>query len=215
MGDIEFEIPDDAGEHDLDLPATLPILALKDTVVFPQSMMPLAIGQERSIRLIDDVVAGDRFLALVAARDTSIDSPDFDDIYDVYERNRDVFRQPYASTVDDLFDMHHFWDDILAALEKVAHGETFVSSSMSRMGQRRSDRVQELLLSKPQIDDLTSAERRILKLIAEDRTSKEIADLLQISIKTVENHRLNICRKLNLHGSHSLLKFAFDNKSYL
>jgi DNA-binding NarL/FixJ family response regulator len=106
-------------------------------------------------------------------------------------------------------------DDILAALEKVAHGETFVSSSMLRLGQRRSDRVQELLLSKPQIDDLTSAERRILKLIAEDRTSKEIADLLHISIKTVENHRLNICRKLNLHGSHSLLKFAFDNKSYL
>jgi DNA-binding NarL/FixJ family response regulator len=106
-------------------------------------------------------------------------------------------------------------DDILTALEKVAHGETFVSSSMSAIGQRRSDRVQELLLSKPQIDDLTTAERRILKLIAEDRTSKEIADLLRISIKTVENHRLNICRKLNLHGSHSLLKFAFDNKSYL
>jgi DNA-binding NarL/FixJ family response regulator len=106
-------------------------------------------------------------------------------------------------------------EDILAALEKVAQGEMFVSSSMSTIGQRRSDRVQELLLSKPQIDDLTLAERRILKLIAEDRTSKEIADLLQISNKTVENHRLNICRKLNLHGSHSLLKFAFDNKSYL
>jgi DNA-binding CsgD family transcriptional regulator len=75
--------------------------------------------------------------------------------------------------------------------------------------------VQQLLVSKPQIDELTSAERRILKLIAEDRTSKEIAELLRISIKTVENHRLNICHKLNLHGSHSLLKFAFDNRSYL
>jgi len=106
-------------------------------------------------------------------------------------------------------------EDIVAALEKVAQGGTFVSSSMSGIGQRRSNRVQELLLSKPQIDDLTLAERRILKLIAEDRTSKEIADRLQISNKTVENHRLNICRKLNLHGSHSLLKFAFDNKSYL
>ena len=106
-------------------------------------------------------------------------------------------------------------DDILAALEKVSQGETFVSPSMSDMGKRRSDRVQQLLLSKPQIDELTAAERRILKLISEDRTSKEIADLLQISIKTVENHRLNICRKLNLHGSHSLLKFAFDNKSHL
>jgi DNA-binding NarL/FixJ family response regulator len=106
-------------------------------------------------------------------------------------------------------------DDILVALEKVSQGETFVSPSMSDMKQRHSHRVQQLLLSKPQIDDLTIAERRILKLIAEDRTSKEIADQLSISFKTVENHRLNICHKLNLHGSHSLLKFAFDNKSYL
>lgn len=106
-------------------------------------------------------------------------------------------------------------DDILAALEKVDQGETFISPAISEMGKRRTNRVQELLLSKPQIEDLTSAERRILKLIAEDRTSKEIADLLKISVKTVENHRLNICHKLNLHGSHSLLKFAFDLKAYL
>jgi DNA-binding NarL/FixJ family response regulator len=106
-------------------------------------------------------------------------------------------------------------DDILAALEKVDQGETFISPSISEMGKRRSNRVQELLLSKPQIEDLTSAERRILKFIAEDRTSKEIADLLKISVKTVENHRLNMCHKLNLHGSHSLLKFAFDLKAYL
>jgi DNA-binding NarL/FixJ family response regulator len=106
-------------------------------------------------------------------------------------------------------------DDIVAALEKVDQGEMFISPSISDIGKRRSDRVQELLLSKPQIEDLTSAERRILKLIAEDRTSKEIADLLKISVRTVENHRLNICHKLNLHGSHSLLKFAFDLKAYL
>ena len=106
-------------------------------------------------------------------------------------------------------------DDILAALEKVDQGETFISPSISEMGTRRSNRRQKLLLSKPQIENLTSAERRILKLIAEDRTSKEIAALLKISVKTVENHRLNICHKLNLHGSHSLLKFAFELKTYL
>jgi len=106
-------------------------------------------------------------------------------------------------------------DDILAALERVDQGETFISPALLDMGKRRSNRVQDLLLSKPQIEDLTSAERRILKLIAEDRTSKEIADLLKISVKTVENHRLNICNKLNLHGSHSLLKFAFDLKAHL
>jgi len=106
-------------------------------------------------------------------------------------------------------------DDILAALQRVAQNETFVSPSMSDIGNRRSQRVQQLLLSKPQIDELTSAERRILKLVAEDHTSKEIAELLGISTRTVENHRLNICHKLNVHGSHGLLKFAFEHKSYL
>ena len=106
-------------------------------------------------------------------------------------------------------------DDILVALDSVAKGEIFVSPSMLDMRKRRSNRVQQLLLSKPQIDDLTPAERRVLKLIAEDHTTKEIADLLRISAKTVENHRLNICQKLNLHGSHSLLRFAFDHKSYI
>jgi ATP-dependent Lon protease len=56
------------------LPATLPVLPLKETVVFPESMTPLAIGQERSIKLIDDVVGGDRMLALVTVRTDSEDA---------------------------------------------------------------------------------------------------------------------------------------------
>ena len=106
-------------------------------------------------------------------------------------------------------------NDIIAALEKVARGEAFVSSLMLDAGQRRSERVRELLLSKPQIEVLTPAERRILKLIGEDYTSKEIADLLKLSVRTVDNHRQHICNKLRLHGTHSLLKFAFDNSAYL
>ena len=105
--------------------------------------------------------------------------------------------------------------DILIALEKVVHGEIFLSPVMRDAGQRRSDRVRELLLSKPQIEVLTPAERRILKLIGEDYTSKEIASLLKLSVRTVDNHRQHICNKLKLHGTHSLLKFAFDNSAYL
>ncbi len=77
-----FDLPEGDDEQ-LTLPAVLPILPLKDTVVFPQSMSPLAIGQERSIRVIDDVVAGDRLVALIASRDSAIDEPGFDDIYRV------------------------------------------------------------------------------------------------------------------------------------
>ena len=64
----------------------------------------------------------------------------------------------------------------------------------------------------PTADDL---ERRILKLIADNKTSKEIAAELFISARTVDNHRTNIATKLELHGSHALLKFAFDHKSEL
>lgn len=106
-------------------------------------------------------------------------------------------------------------NDILEALEKVDRGEPFVSALMLDAGQRRSNRVRELLLSKPQIELLTPAERRILKLIGEDYTSKEIANLLQLSVRTVDNHRQHICDKLKLHGTHTLLKFAFDNSAYL
>jgi ATP-dependent Lon protease len=82
MTDLAFDIPDLSGQE-LDLPATLAVLPLKDTVVFPQSTTPLAIGQERSVKLIDDVVAGDRVLALVTARDPSVETPGWDDLYSV------------------------------------------------------------------------------------------------------------------------------------
>ena len=66
-----------------ELPTSLPILPLKETVVFPESMTPLAIGQERSIKLIDDVVGGDRLLALVTVRDPDAEAPGWDDLYEV------------------------------------------------------------------------------------------------------------------------------------
>jgi ATP-dependent Lon protease len=66
------------------IPDVLAILPLKDTVVFPESMTPLAIGQERSVRLIDDVIAGDeRLLALVTVKDPEIETPGFGDLYEV------------------------------------------------------------------------------------------------------------------------------------
>ena len=67
----------------IEFPATLPVLPLKETVVFPESMTPLAIGQERSIKLVEDAVAGDRSLALVTVRSDDADPPDWDDLYEV------------------------------------------------------------------------------------------------------------------------------------
>ena len=69
--------------EDVELPSELPVLPLKDTVVFPDSVLPLAIGQERSVRLVDDAVAGNRLLALVAAKDPEVEQPGWDDLYEV------------------------------------------------------------------------------------------------------------------------------------
>ncbi|HZC31632.1 MAG TPA: LON peptidase substrate-binding domain-containing protein, partial [Gaiellaceae bacterium] len=66
-----------------ELPATLPVLPLKETVVSPDSMAPLAIGQERSVKLIDDVVDGDRLLALVTVRNEEAETPGWDDLYEI------------------------------------------------------------------------------------------------------------------------------------
>jgi ATP-dependent Lon protease len=66
-----------------ELPAKLPVLPLKETVVFPESMTPLAIGQERSIKLIDDVVGGDRLLALIAVKNGDAEAPGWDDLYEI------------------------------------------------------------------------------------------------------------------------------------
>jgi two-component system, NarL family, nitrate/nitrite response regulator NarL len=61
------------------------------------------------------------------------------------------------------------------------------------------------------VKSLSPTERRIVRLIATDKTSKQIAEELGISVRTVDTHRQNISQKLNLQGSHSLLKFAFDH----
>jgi ATP-dependent Lon protease len=70
-------------EEELTFPATLPVLPLKDTVVFPESVTPLAIGQERSIKLVEDVVSGERVLALVTVKTPDAEQPGWDDLYEV------------------------------------------------------------------------------------------------------------------------------------
>jgi len=106
-------------------------------------------------------------------------------------------------------------NDILNAIHTVADGKYYISPALSDHLIKRSARAEKLLRHTPSLEDLTPAELRILKLIAESKTSKEIADLLSISYKTVENHRTNIASKLHLRGSHSLLKFALENKAVL
>lgn len=105
--------------------------------------------------------------------------------------------------------------DIVECIKAVAAREHYASHALTRFLLNRSRRAVQLIETQPTLKDLTPTERSVLKLIAEDLTSKEIGDRLFISPRTVEKHRQNICQKLDLQGSHSLLKFAISHKSEL
>jgi DNA-binding NarL/FixJ family response regulator len=103
--------------------------------------------------------------------------------------------------------------EITGSIKAVAAGRPYISPALSEFLLNRSARTAELARQHPGLNNLTPTERRILRFIADYKTSKEIADQLHIHYRTVDNHRSNICQKLGLHGSNALLKFALENKS--
>jgi DNA-binding NarL/FixJ family response regulator len=106
-------------------------------------------------------------------------------------------------------------DELLSCIRAVAAGQHYVSPAMSQFLIRRQQRTRAFATEQKGLDQLTKSERQILKLIADGRTSKEIAEILGISSRTVDNHRFNMSDKLGLRGTHSLVKFAFDHRSKL
>ena len=105
--------------------------------------------------------------------------------------------------------------ELFSAIEKVRHGKTYISPHFSdgvvddlvQMGKGDAKAILE-------IDPLTPREREVLKLIAEGKSSKEIAALLFISVFTVNNHRASIMEKLNLNKATNLVKYAI-RKGYI
>jgi DNA-binding NarL/FixJ family response regulator len=105
--------------------------------------------------------------------------------------------------------------ELFSAIEKVRHGKTYISPHFSdgvvddlvQMGKGDAKAILE-------IDPLTPREREVLKLIAEGKSSKEIAALLFISVFTVNNHRASILEKLNLNKATDLVKYAI-RKGYI
>lgn len=102
-------------------------------------------------------------------------------------------------------------EDLIKAVNEVAHGKTFVSPELREYLARGELDVVEGQRSKAA--HLSASELRVLALIAEYKTSKEIADELFVSPRTVETHRTNICLKLGLKGRHALMKYALSRAS--
>ena len=104
--------------------------------------------------------------------------------------------------------------ELTEALSDVVKGNRFISKSLTDLLIQRTTN-QTINNIKTRIDVLTQTELKIIKLIAKQKSTKEIASELSVSIRTIETHRSNICSKLELSGTNSLLKFALENKELL
>lgn len=104
--------------------------------------------------------------------------------------------------------------EITEALTEVVKGKRFISKSLTDLLITRTMN-QPIDNQRTKIDVLTSTELKILNLIAKQKSTKEIAEELAISSRTVDTHRSNMCKKLELSGTNSLLKFALENKDTL
>lgn len=104
--------------------------------------------------------------------------------------------------------------DLISALHSVIDGKRFISSLLSEY-LLKSDEEKQSFNEKFSLDDLSPTEKRILTLISENKTSKEIGEQLHLSTKTIQNHRAHICTKMGLSGWNALLTFAVENKAKL
>jgi DNA-binding NarL/FixJ family response regulator len=105
--------------------------------------------------------------------------------------------------------------DILQAVRAVSEGDFYISPQVSTHIVKRLHPDRVAMKSVPALKLLTETELRVLRLVSRSKTSREIGDELHISSRTVDNHRTNICGKLNLRGPHRLLFFALEHKDRL
>jgi DNA-binding NarL/FixJ family response regulator len=130
-------------------------------------------------------------------------------------KDEEYFREALSLGVKGYLLKDSATNELVNCLQAVVSGRCYVSAYFS-----------DYLLQKPKHDaepedpagslwKLSPTERRILRMIAENRTSKEIADDLNISFRTVQNHRSNMCEKLKLEGYNRLLQFALEHKLVL
>ena len=105
--------------------------------------------------------------------------------------------------------------ELMACIKAVSNDKYYISPDISGYLIEHNNSIQLFRESNPLLNKFTPAEKLVIKLISENKSNQEIADDLNISIRTVQNHRYNLCQKLNLSGHNRLLQFAIKNKNLL
>jgi len=137
--------------------------------------------------------------------------PDIQIAFLTMHRNRSILQSMRRLQVKGYVLKDAAMNEVVKCIETVFAGRSYLSPSLSDLiieGDGSASESPSLALK-----ELTESEMKILARIAESKTTKEIADDLCVSVRTVETHRHNICLKLGLTGPHALFKFALANKS--
>jgi len=98
--------------------------------------------------------------------------------------------------------------ELVSAIQAVSKGEAFLCPSVAKQVLGEYLKQVEQTKKEDSYDELTERELELVSLIAEGKTSKEIAELLNISVHTVQSHRLNLMKKLDIHDSGQLVRYA-------
>lgn len=151
---------------------------------------------------------------LGVAREIARQKLDTKIIFLTFHADEDLFRDAMSLGSKGYILKDSASQEIIAGVRAVVSGRPYISSAITEklLHPQQTPPPQHSITAK-----LTPTERRIMRLIADGKSSKEIGAELSIHYRTVENHRTNICRKLNLEGegANALLRFALQNKSTL
>jgi len=123
-----------------------------------------------------------------------------------------LFEEAIAQSVKGYVLKESSASDIVTAVHSVAAGQRYASPALTTYLVYRSRRTPG---SSSSLALLTATELRVLRLISDYQTTREIAEAMSVSPLTVETHRRNICEKLSLRGSHALVKFALANRKLM
>ncbi|MEL7144929.1 MAG: response regulator transcription factor [Bacteroidota bacterium] len=102
-------------------------------------------------------------------------------------------------------------DELILAIRKICAGNEYFPADVTKALLTQKETVNDVTIN-PLVNELSARETEIIKLVAQGMSNKEIGESLFISHRTVDTHRTNLMKKLNIHNIAGLIRFAFQNK---
>lgn len=212
------------------------LLIVDDHPIFRKGLVALVSDYFKNSRIVEATDGEEAMNALkenqfdVAILDIDMPEKSGIDVLDFIQRNK-IYTRPVILTMhnDELF-FNEAFDrgaqgfvlkedssvEIIGCVENVLQSHQFVSKKLHSFLQNRRTFSQKMGEIREALATLTNAEVSTLKLVADNKSSREIAELLFVTEKSVENYRSRICKKLNLSGgSNTLYRWAVANRELI